>query len=283
LRGEFEHTAPGKIFLRLVAMDENDAITGYIYIVHSPEAPAHHFYIWMRVDPALRCRGIGSALWNAALDFLHTQGATHLTSTVLDSDPASLGFALHRGLAIDRHHYASFLDLNTFDETPFLPGIAALEAQGIRFCSLADFPDTAGRRQKFYDLNFAAVVDIPGEDWDYTAYPGFFERNILGARWFRPEGQLLAIDGDTWVGFASVSLNPDTQSAYNATTGVIRAYRGQKIALALKVLAARYARQHGAQKIGTDNDSLNTSILAINQKLGYQPLPGTYQITGRPE
>jgi GNAT superfamily N-acetyltransferase len=175
LLSEFQQTTAGKITMRLVAVDEQDTITGYVYQVHSAEAPAHHFYIWMRVDPALRCQGIGSALWNTALAYLQAQGATRLGSEVLDSDPASL-----------------------------------------------------------------------------------------------------ALDGNVWVGFASVSLSPKTQSAYNATTGVIRAYRGRKIGQALKVMAARYARQHGAQTIRTDNDSLNVPILAINRRLGYQPQPGTY-------
>jgi GNAT superfamily N-acetyltransferase len=204
------------------------------------------------------------------------QGATRLGSEILDSDPSSLAFAEHRGFTIDRQHFYSTLDLKTFDEAPYLPGIAALEAQGLRLCSLADFPDNLETRCKFYELNLSVVRDIPGENWDYAAYPQFFEERILGAAWFRRAGQLLAVDGDTWVGFASVSLSPETQSAYNATTGVIRAYRGRKIAQALKIMAARYARQHGAQMIRTDNDSLNAPILAINRKMGYQPQPGTY-------
>jgi len=276
LRSEIGHTAPGKITLRLVAMDKDEAITGYIYVVHSAEAPSRHFYIWVRVDPTLRNRGIGSVLWEAALDYLHVQGAIRIACAVRDSDPASLSFAEHRGFTIDRQHFYSTLDLTAFDETPYLPGISAIEAQGIRFCSLADFPETPETRRKFYDLNFSVVMDIPGEDWDYAAYPQFFNDRILGAAWFRREGQLLAVDGDNWVGFASVSLSPETQSACNATTGVTRAYRGRKIALALKVMAARYACQHGAQTIRTGNDSLNVPILTINRKMGYRPQPGTF-------
>jgi GNAT superfamily N-acetyltransferase len=276
LRSEFQQIVPCKIQLRLVSVDENGAITGYIYVVHSPETPAHHYYIWMRVDPTLRGRGIGSALWEAALEYLHMQDATRLGSEVLDADPHSLAFAERRGFTIERQHFCSTLDLAGFDERPFLPDIVALEVQGIRFCSLADYPDTPETLGKFYELNLSVVVDIPGENWDYTAYPQFFKERILGAAWFRREGQLLAVDGDTWVGFASVSLDPKTQSAYNATTGVIRTYRGLKIAQALKVMAARYARQHGAQMIRTNNDSLNAPILAINRKMGYQPQPGSY-------
>ena len=276
VRSWFQYNPPERISLRLVAVDENETVAGYSVIVHDVWTPAQHFYVWLGVDPADRCQGTGSALWEASLDFLQGQGATRLASEVLDHDPVGLAFAKRRGFSIDRHLFDSSLDLAVFDESPFLPAITALEAGGLRFCSLADFPDTLERRRKFYELNFATVVDIPGEDWDYTAYPEFFEKRILGAPWFRPENQLLAVDGDTWVGLAAVMLTPETHSAYNATTGVIRAYRRRKIAQALKVMAARYARQHGAIQIRTDNDSRNAPILAINGKMGYQPQPGKY-------
>jgi GNAT superfamily N-acetyltransferase len=278
VRSWFLYSPPERIQLRLVAVDENDAVTGYGVIVHDVWMPAHHFYTWLGVDPAFRRQGIGSSLWDASLDFLQGQEATRLASEVLDDDAAGLAFAKRRGFTYDRHLFDSFLDLTVFDETPYLQSIAALEAQGIRFCSLADFPDTPDTRRKFYDLNFSTVVDIPGEDWDFAAYPAFFERSILGAPKFRREGQLLAVDGNTWAGLAAVSLSPETRSAYNATTGMIRLYRGRKIAQALKIMAARYARQHDANQIRTDNDSLNAPILAINQKMGYQPQPGKYKL-----
>lgn len=277
LRPYFEDRTPGRVDRRLVAED-GDAVIGYSVAVHVAEAPAHHFYVWIGVNPAHRFQGNGSALWDASLAFLQEQGSTRLGSEVSDTDPAGLAFAEHRGFTIDRQHFYSVLDLTTFDETPYLLLIAGLEAEGVRFCSLADLPDTPETRRKFYELNLAVVRDIPGEDWNLENYPIFFEKHILGSPQFRREGQLLAMDGETLAGLAAVSLFPDKQSAYNATTGVIRAYRGRKIALALKVLSARYAWQCGMQTLRTDNDSLNAPILAINRKLGYQPQPGTYQL-----
>lgn len=278
LRSNFLDATPGRIQQRLVAVDENDAVTGCSVAVHVVEAPALHFYVWLGVAPAFRRQGLGSALWGLVLEFLQAQGATRLGSDVLDTDPLGLGFAERRGFKIDRQHFYSVLDLAKFDEAPYLPGIALLETQGIRFCSLADFPDTPGTRRKFYEINLSVVMDIPGEDWNFENYPGFFEKRILGSPRFRREGQLLAVDGDTFVGFAAVSLFPESRSAYNATTGVIRSYRGRRIALALKVLSARYARGHGASTLRTDNDSLNAPILAINRKMGYQRQPGIYQL-----
>ncbi len=275
------YNAPGRIALHFVCVDEQDAVIGYGNLIHTVESPACHFYAWVGVVPSLRCQGIGSVIWNTLLDSLRTHRATQVVCDVLEKEPAGMAFAKKRGFVIDRHKYRSVLELSTFDETPFLPMLAALEAQGFRFCTLAEIPDDPDTQRKYYELNLATVRDIPGEYWDFDAYPQFFKERIIGAPWFRREGQILAVDGDAFAGFASVSFSAKTHSAYNATTGVIRKYRGKNIGLALKVLATRYARKCGASQIATDNDSLNVPMLAINRKMGYQPQPGKYLLIHR--
>jgi GNAT superfamily N-acetyltransferase len=276
VRTWLQRYSPGRSALHRVCVNEEDAVIGYGNIIHMAESRANLFYAWVGVSPAYRCQGIGSALWTALLDDLHAQGATQVVGEILEKAPPGLEFAKKRGFVIDRHQYPSTLDLATFDETPFLPVVTELESAGMRFCTLADFPDDPHTQRRYYELNLATVRDIPGEYWDFAMYPQFFQERILGAPWFRRENQILAVEGETFAGFASVSLSPETQSAYNETTGVLPAYRGRKIGLALKVLAARFARQHGARQVGTDNDSLNAPILAINRKMGYQPQPGKY-------
>jgi len=269
---------PRGMHLPLVSVDADDAVTGYACVIHAAEAPAQHFYVWVGVDPTRRRQGIGTALWQACLGRLRGLGARRVTSNLLDSDPVGLAFAERRGFRIDRQVFHSSLDLEPFDEKPFLPIIAGLERQGIRFGSLADYPASDESLRKFYDLNLAVLLDVPGEEWELSNYAQFFEDHILKAPWFRREGHLLAVDGEAWVGMALVSLNPKAQSAYNVTTGVVRAYRRRKIALALKVLAVRYARRHGARHIGTDNDSLNAPMLVVNQRLGYRAETGQYML-----
>ena len=56
---------------------------------------------------------------------------------------------------------------------------------------------------------------------------------------------------------------------HNMLTGVDRAYRGRKIAQALKLQTILYAKACGADSIATQNDSVNAPMLAINRKLGY--------------
>jgi GNAT superfamily N-acetyltransferase len=278
VRSFLENTASGRIAQMFVAVDENNAIQGHVEISHEIWHTAGQFILFILVDPKYCRQMIGSSLWEASLDFLKGHAVTSLISSVWDDEPAGLAFARRRGFEIQQHIFASHLDLNTFDESPYLSDIDRLEKEGIRFCTLADFPEDEETTQRFYELNLAVVRDIPGEDWDLSEYPEFFKKHVLGSAWFRREDRLLAVAGDEWVGFASVNYNPATCRAYNATTGVIRPYRGRKIAQALKALAVRYARRQGATTVDTDNDSLNAPMLAVNRKFGYQPQPGKYKL-----
>jgi GNAT superfamily N-acetyltransferase len=269
------HMPPGRICRRMVATNERGEAIGYSVAVHEAWSPARHFYVWVTVDPQSRGQGVGSALYADAQAFLHSQGAASLTSEVRDDCPASLRFAQRRGFTVERHQFESTLDLTAFDEMPYRDVIPALEAAGIRFFSLADLHDSQEARLKLYALNHTTSLDVPGAasvDMPFSE----FEQWVLGAEWYRPDGQLIAADGETWVGLAAVQLLPQSRGAYNLMTGVMRPYRGRKIALALKLKAIRYAQAHGARTLRTHNDSLNAPMVTINQKLGYRPQPGKY-------
>ena len=270
----FTYSSLGRITHRLVSTDADGNVSGYSGLVHESWTPPGEFIAWLIVDPAQRRQGTGRALWEASSGFLQRAGARSLISEVLDNDPVGLGFAQRRGFEILRHEFESALDLKNWQEPAWADVIPKLEAEGIRFCSLADFEERPKNYRKLFELNSAVELDIPGAR-GYFDYAEFTER-ILQAPWFRPAGQLLAVDGDTWAGMTGIGLNTDTREARHTITGVLPAYRGRKIAQALKILAVRYARQHGAMMFRTSNDSRNAPMLAINRKMGFQPCPGKY-------
>jgi GNAT superfamily N-acetyltransferase len=275
-RKAFQYAPDGRVQRRLVPVNEKDTVIGYAGYVHEAHSPEGYFTTWVIVDSDYRRQGIGAALWDCLWKDLQEKGATRLDSDVQDSDAQSLVFAQKRGFTIDQHISSYELDLSTFDEAPYLPDITALETSGIHFCSLADFPDTPETRHKLYDLNSSDMLENANTSnpWTYS----IFEEFVLQAPWFRRAGQLLAVDGEQWIGMAAVGLYPETHSAYNEYTGVLRPYRRRKIATSLKVLAALYARKNGAQKLLTDSNLRNAPILAINRKLGYRPQPGKYTL-----
>jgi RimJ/RimL family protein N-acetyltransferase len=148
-----------------------------------------------------------------------------------------------------------------------------LEAQGARFFSLADVGDTEEARRAAYEINRRAALDIPGRIHSFASFEEW-RRFVCGASWYRPEGQILAALGETWVGLSAVGYFAESNSMYNMITGVDRPYRGRGLALALKLRTIRLARRYGAAYIRTHNDSENAPMLALNRKLGYQPEPG---------
>lgn len=151
----------------------------------------------------------------------------------------------------------------------------AVAAQGIRFQTFAELPLSAENQHKLYELDQRIAQDIPGMSWFPETFETFQQR-FFDDPWCESQGKIIALDGEQWAGLAVVRLVPASNAAYNLMTGVERHYRGRKIALALKLLAIQYARQRGVAYIRTNNDSENTPILALNQKLGYRPRPGKY-------
>jgi RimJ/RimL family protein N-acetyltransferase len=194
---------------------------------------------------------------------------------VADNRPESLAWAQRRGFRVSHHKFASSLVLAVFDERPFTGAIERVAASGIRFTSMAELPDTDENRRKLFDLNRETGRDIPNGD---TTFPSFedFCQHVFESDWYTPAGQILALDGDEWVGLSSIRYIPANNSMYHNMTGVRRAHRGRGIAIALKLLTLRYAKSIGADFVRTHNDSDNAPMLAINRKLGYRPEPGVY-------
>ncbi len=95
----------------------------------------------------------------------------------------------------------------------------------------------------------------------------------MGGPWFDANAWALAKDGERWVGLSVlyiVSGKPDMLSS--GLTGVIRPYRRQGIATALKLRNIAFARQYGAKTIETTNEENNPMYL-LNRWLGFQPRP----------
>ncbi|MCP4361805.1 MAG: GNAT family N-acetyltransferase [Chloroflexi bacterium] len=266
-----------RILHRLLLENEQNQLLGYGLVRHQSHEADGWFYIWAGIDPAHRHQGLGQMLYNTILQITLDHNAAELGTDVLDDCPEYLRFAQKQGFILDRHLYESAVDLHTFDETPFAGLIEAVEAAGIRFTSLAAEGDTEEARRRLHALNRACSLDDPASNGVFPDFTAFNE-TWNNVSWFIPEGQLLALDGERYVGLAAVGVHKETNSMYNLITGVDRVYRGRKIAQALKLQTIHFAKAFGADTISTHNDSQNGPMLAINRKLGYQPRPGEYQL-----
>jgi GNAT superfamily N-acetyltransferase len=254
----------------------NEQVIGYGIIFKGATEAQPIFSVWLTIDAAYRKQGYGSQFYDFLAQQAVERGATEFSSECLDNQPDSLAFAQKRGFEIRRHAFGSKLDLTTFNAEALLPMVEKVKEQGIRFTSLAGEGNIEAAQRKLFELNTVTANDNPGTEGNYQNTFENFQAKVLNAQWFRADGQILAVDGECYVGLGAVGFEPDEMKAFNAFTGVDKDYRGRGIAQALKVLAAQYAESKGAQVIVTDNDSENAPMLAVNDRLGYVRQTGQY-------
>ncbi|MFN8531007.1 MAG: GNAT family N-acetyltransferase [Anaerolineae bacterium] len=274
----------GRISQHLVAVDEHNQLIGSGNCLKEMWMPELRFAVDVNVFPEWRRQGVGTRLYEESVAFGKAKGCDFLIGMVREDQPDGVRFAQKHQYIFARHFFGSHLTLSDFDETPFTAVLDKVKAGGIRFTTLADMDgQDATVLRKLYDVYAAAVTDEPATAAVGNGVSDFgtFLKTYVEAAWYRPEGQIIALDGDRWVGLGSVGLLTESNTAYNFMTGVDRAYRGRGIAQALKLLGIRYARGQQVDRIHTNNDSSNEPMLAINRKFGYQPEPGLFWI-GRP-
>jgi GNAT superfamily N-acetyltransferase len=260
-------------FLKRYVAENDGHILAYSKCERWPVDSLVRFILTVAVEPEFRGRGLGAELYRLSEEAGLKEGAQQLWAQTVENDAVSEGFAERRGFERNFFLQDLSIDLAKFDGTPFRNIVCEAEASGIRFARFSDYEDTEANRRRLYELHATVERDVPvfGEE----AFPSFedWQRRVIGSPWHEPAGQILAVDGDQWIGVGAVGkLGPDIY--LNMITGVTREYRGRKIGLALKLLGIEFAKSRGAAEIHTQNHKTNATMLAINSKLGYQPLPG---------
>lgn len=178
--------------------------------------------------------------------------------------------AWHDGHMTENDWYRLTLDLEEFDEGPFVAGLERHRESGIRFADFTTLGDSDDSRRKLYELNRACSRDIPNRGVFYTFEDYVAQRIEVPS--FASDGAIIALDGDAWVGMCVLSEHLDHRYMFIEMTGVRADYRQRGISLAMKVLAFRFARAAGAASIRTFHSHDNTPAIRANEKLGFRPV-----------
>jgi GNAT superfamily N-acetyltransferase len=276
LREEDARFIPGKLRRRYVAVDADNEILGYSSAVYYPSQPTGLFNIEVVVAEGQRRNGVGAALYGQVIQFAMDNGAEQFICQIKEESSDGLVFAQRRGFTIQRHVLGLTLDLATFDETRFEGLEARVATARLRLFPWSETGNTPEARRQLYQINRIASVDDPSNvDGGFPEFDAW-EKIVLAASWFQPEGQMIAADEERYVGLSAVVCDDETNVAESALTGVHQAYRGRGIAQALKMMTIRFARDQGATQLKTFTEASNKAMLAINRKLGFRPEPGFY-------
>jgi mycothiol synthase len=235
--------------------------------------PAHPNRAWTRLTvlPEHRRSGVGTALYRSASDWLRERGIERIRAPVAEDDAESLAFAERRGFRESERNGRMILELTAAEAPPLEP------PQGIEITTYAERPELA---RGIYDVAVEALPDVPGEEeWETLSFEDWLPQ-IEGPN-RRRETTFVALAGDEVVGYARLAVTAaQPKAAFHDMTAVKRAWRGRGIAGALKRAQIQWAKDHGFERLETENEVRNEPIRRLNRALGYRPAPGHVILDG---
>lgn len=251
------------------------------------QAEAYHpgdYMMDIRVHPDYQRRGIGGAAYRYMVATATGRGEPPLRSILSatrDNRPHSMDFLERRGFLPVLVTNSSELEVKAFDISAYAPLLVRLAEAGIRLVSGADLdmemPDRW--RRELWGLHQTLLKDVPAVvPYTLISYQEY-EASVIEHPSFYTDACFFALDGDLFVGLSYLRVRSENpQELETGITGVLREYRRRGIATALKVKAAAFAQQVGADRIMTMNEEKNP-MYQLNVQLGFKSLPAwiTYQ------
>jgi hypothetical protein len=159
------------------------------------------------------------------------------------------------------------LVLADFDDQLIAHRVAQADLRGISLSSYEDLGTGNLHVRELYELNRECARDIPdrGEFYSFDEYV----QQRIEVESFEPRCVVIATSGGEWIGMTAASNHLTRGFMHDEMTGVLAAYRGRGLSLALKLANIRRMRALGAPVIHTMHNSRNSSAIEMNKRLGY--------------
>jgi RNA polymerase sigma factor (sigma-70 family) len=252
---------------------ETGQLLGYGSIEQTVYLPRYRLILV--IDPLWLRRGVGELLLSRLLSDLHEVEAVTATFRDYESRDEMQSFLQEQGFAetirlLDLRLTVSEAELSSFSSI-----VEQVKARGIEISTLGEERARDPLYvEKLYELTTTLRQDDPARD--FFTPPAYYEREArlwLEKAYVLPDAYFIARDGDRYVGVSDLNLLEAMPGGVShGFTGVRREYRRRGIATALKVSAIEYARRHDFKTIRALNRPAHSSLLALNEKLGFRHL-----------
>jgi mycothiol synthase len=250
-----------------VVMAPDGSMVGCIELWDQTNPPARP-WIWGRVHPQWKGRGIGSAMltWALssslrALDRLPDDARlAPYVAAPADHKP-SVELFESMGMSVCRHAWHMLMDLDA--PLPEPPWPAGLQVRVLRY------PDDL-------EATFQALDEAFCDHWGHVDQPfedafNRWKRYSFDAMGLKPELFFLALDGDRIAGLINAQERDpaDSQRGWIPTLGVRRAYRRQGLGQALLLHAFHALQERGIARVGLAVDATSkTGAMRLYQRVG---------------
>jgi len=281
----WEAMSPDDSLLRLVVEDESGRIAAMADVsdggaFRHPDGAQSGGVSVARAD---RGKGIASSLLAVIVDEAVRRKAPRFLAGANAAHPDSLEWAAKRGFREIGRRIESYVELASFDPSPFSAGVDEVRRSGIALRTIDDILD--GRDGESRERFIRALHDAEKPMWEdipwATPTPHWpferFRQIAFESGQMISEASVIAYDGETIAALTTTGKR-ESLDGYTWMTGVGRAYRGRGLATAIKVEALSRAKAKGLRAMLTTNDEPNKAMREINAKLGYQLLPAHVQL-----
>jgi len=248
-------------------------ILGFGSIEQSIYLPKYRLFIV--TDPRWLKLGVGDLLLERLMSDLKEANAVTVSCREYASQTELLAFLKSRDFKEADRVLDVRLEVASADVSLFLHVVEKAKDRGITITSLAEERSRDPRCvEKLYELTTILHDDDPGRGpFALPAYNAREAKLWLEMPYVLPDAYFIARHGDLYVGVSDVTLFEALPGGLTQRfTGVRREYRRQGIATALKLHAIEYARLHEYKIIQSFNRPIQSAVLALNQKLGFQVL-----------
>lgn len=273
IRFQDEHRDPKCKAGRFVAERDGRVVASATYNQFPWSYHPRKFWVNVSVLPDYQGQGIGSAMYEQVVTALEAFDPISLRSGAREDRTRSVQFLQRRGFQEVERVWVSRLDVTKFDFAPYNGAEEKVRAQGVEIKSLRELQSDPDCYRKLYAMQHEVVQDIPTTetltemDFDHWLDSAVNNPNFL------PDGYFIAVHNGEYVGTSALWKMQGSDMLDTGLTGVKRAYRRKGIALAMKLCAIAYAKEHGCPTIQTDNHSTNRGMLSINEMLGFVKEP----------
>lgn len=205
IRAEDAERDPTLRFGRWVAEVAGQVVGGVEHNQNAGRYHPHKFLADVFVQPRYQGQGIGTALHQHIMEALRPYDPLSAQGATREDLVSAVAFLERRGWQEALRMWESFLDVTTWDPTPFNGVEEAVRAQDIAIKTLPELADDSGRNHKLYDLVWEIRQDFPSLD---AATRESFEEFVvqrLNDKQLIPQAFFVAVCNGEYVGYTSHS------------------------------------------------------------------------------
>lgn len=249
---------------RLYLLAEEEGRPVGLALVAPTDSP-NRTYVGVRVLPKWRGRGLGSALYERALEHARGLEPEWLSTMVSEAEPQAVAWAERRGFEPYQQQVELLLQLRGDEQPPAPPpGIDIVEV-------------TPDLHEAAYALSQEAWEDLPLDlPVELSSFDVWLEEDMPGPIAFA------AIEDGAMVGFAGLIERDAPGLLEHGLTATRRTHRRRGIATALKRTQIAWAAANGYRELLTFTQDRNEGMQAINLALGFEPQPAWISMRKRP-